>query len=248
MWINGCVATNLTGAADAVSIEGVGCRVQVDGFTGTTGNTGVGIRISQARNSILTINDNNPAGVTVSGTLGDVAVSNGVVVTYADLLITNVIDVRGNEIRQGDNTSAGMKIVTLGIEIFNGSGGTLAVGDIVRPNGIGTQVTKAQGDSLANAAGPLLTMITSPVDGAIALATPIGQGALVNFDVAPAIGALTYLDEGMAGVATTTVPPAGGVGPNQKLRLGRTLIVSGTRARIVGSPENFPVDSNGIAP
>ncbi len=245
MWLNGCIAENI-GADAAVKIEGNGCIIQVDNFAGTTGNTGYGIDVSTARNCQVTIDDNGGA-VTVAGSAGEVIIGGGALATYADLLLTNVIDNRGNLVQAGHGTVGIVTIISkAGVLVTNKSGSAVAVGDIVRSNGTSGEVVKALADTAAHAAGPLLVMITAAADNAVGYAVGIGDGAVIRFDAAPTAGTLCYLDEGTAGMATETVPPAAAT--NQKRRLGYPLVtgITGNRARLWGSCELLAVTSDGL--
>jgi hypothetical protein len=248
VWINGALFENL-GAADAITLEGVGLRVQIDGAVGTTGNTGVGINVSRCRDAFVLVGDNTV--VSVAGTAGEIAVGSillggFVLMSYADLFDTNVIDGRGNEVRSGNASVTSVKVAFDAIPVINKSGGSLIMGDIVRSTGAAYEVATAQADTVANASGALLSMVTSTLDDAEGIAVVLGRGSWVTFDAPPAIGALGYLDDGSPGLATTTVPP--NAPPVQKRRLGYVMDVRGSRGRVLGSTELLPTLSDGVAP
>lgn len=227
------------GARAGIRIEGHGVAVSVNAVSGSSSNTGAGIDVASCLGSTLRLGE--ASANTVTGTLGDILIGNSIITTHASLDTTNVNDERGNTIMGLGGTVAGQATV-----VTNKHGSALAIGDIVRSNATTGQVVKAQGDTAANAAGPLLTMVTPPANNADGYAVPFGHGEWVNCDTGPAAAALLYLDEGTAGVATSTVPPVAAT--NQKRRLGHALIVSGTKARVYGSPELLAVTSDGVAP
>lgn len=232
--ITGC------GANPAIGVQNGGGFVVIDGVTGSTGNTGVGIDLSTSRGTRVLIQN-----TTVTGTAGDIKLGGNAIARYADLAVTNVVDTRGNVVL----AAVDEVIAQPAILVTNKDGTQVMVGEIVRGNGTSGQVVRARADNPTNAGGPLLVMLTSPANDAVGYAVPIGDGAWVLFDAAPAADALAYLDEGTAGLATTTVPPvAGGASGNQKRRLGFARIVSGNYARVVGSVENLSILSDGSPP
>jgi hypothetical protein len=231
--------TNAGASSALAAVAPDNSSVSFDSITGATGNTGFGIDL------VFTSGPRAVFGTrfanTVTGTLGDVRLDGSAICTHGTFAITNVRTRAGVECSGNALTVVGPCIL-----VTNQSGVALTEGAVVRSNGVAGEVTRAQANTSGNATGPLLVMVTPPANGAPGYAVPLGGGEWVNFDVAPAAAALAYLDEGTAGVATTTVPPAAAT--NQKRRLGHVMAVSGTRGRLVGSPELLPILSDGVAP
>jgi hypothetical protein len=127
----------------------------------------------------------------------------------------------------------------------NGDGGAHAVGDVVRQSGAAT-VIKAQADTAAHAAGPLLVAVTPAAAAAVGYYIPLsGNLRLLNFDGAPTSLAIAYLSTGTAGNATTTIPALAAT--NQKRRLGLVEVVSGTTGITQCTPDNLAVAADGLA-
>lgn len=199
-------------------------------------NTGFGIDVSPAFRCIVDID----VATNVTGNSGNIRLAGPAVASYAGLALTNVVDSAGNNISgPAGNVVDSCKFVS------NQSGGTLAVGDLVRSNGTGNQVTSSQADTAANC--PVVgVMVTSPASGAGGYMAPPGGTPVVNFDGAPTVGAIAYVSPGTARAATTTVPAMAAT--NQKLRIGRPIQqVSGTLFRTAFAPEWLPVLADGLA-
>ena len=232
------VGVDGTGASNPIAFEGIGLRIYLQDVVGVAvGGFGV-LTNSETYDCSVQVG----AGVTISGPSGQFSAAGSVPGVWADLSITNVIDFKGNNwFATGIGIVPGRCVV-----VNNQSGVALTVGAVVRNNGVAGQVTTARADTPANSEGLLLVMVTAPANTVDGYATPIGQGAWVNFAAAPAANALSYLDNVAAGRATTTVPPVAAT--NQKRRLGHVLSISGTRGRVYGSPELLQVLSDGVSP
>lgn len=219
-----------------IRIDSTGAMVFISDNIGTT--TAQAIELAQCNRCFVYIAPYSANTYTVAA---DVNAAGPAPVDAADLAITNVIDQAGNQIFGSANSVVGPCVL-----LTNSTGSALAVGNIVTCNGSATASILSRANSASNAAGALMVMVTSPANAALGYAVPLGQGAWVLFDAAPSASNLAYLDDGTAGVATTTVPPLSGT--NQKRRLGHVTHVSGTMGRIVGSPELLPIISDGLAP
>jgi len=210
------------------------------------GNTQYGVTLVggtfQSYDGVVTIQ----ASCTVTGTLGDIRfATDAVISTYAGLLRTNVIDRFDNNV---SGAFAGVDGVIVGpcVPVTNSSGGAMAVGDVVRGNGTTAQITNSQADTLANSA-VVGIMVTPPANGAVGyMATPGNGTPSVTCTAGPTAGAVVYLSVGTAARGTTTEPVLSGT--QQKVKLGRVLIVSGSNARITFDPDEKPENTFDLAP
>lgn len=86
--ITGCAAN------PAIAIQGSGCGLSVSSFlTGSTGNTDVGLDLTVARNAMVLI----VSAPTVTGSLGDVRLADGTIITWATAM-AGVVDTSGNRL------------------------------------------------------------------------------------------------------------------------------------------------------
>lgn len=80
------------GAHPAIAVQG-DCFFQIDNtLTGTTGNTDVGLDLTGAQNCIIVLTSQP----TVTGVAGDVRLSSGIIVSWASLFATGLVDTKGN--------------------------------------------------------------------------------------------------------------------------------------------------------
>jgi hypothetical protein len=100
--IRNCDFQNM-GANPAVLIHGDGgYGVRLDGMTGATGNTDVGIDTTQAKGVNVVLG----AGNTVTGTVGDIRVNGGQIQTHANYTVSSYRDAGANFIQgSAGNTS-----------------------------------------------------------------------------------------------------------------------------------------------
>jgi hypothetical protein len=217
------VTNSTTGA---IKLTAIGCTLSVDGCTGTSGNTDVGIDMSAAVGCAL-ITGRSSAN-TVSGTAGDIRVAGPAITSHTALTSVGFEDSAANKI-----LGTGTAIASGFVPVTNSSGGALNVGDVVRFNGTTNQVTGSLADAIGNAYADGV-MVTPPASGALGyIAT--GGAPLVNFAAAPASGVMSYLSPTTSKVATTTSPSTG---TQRKLRLGKTFNPSGSTARVIWKADN----------
>jgi hypothetical protein len=225
------------GGVGSIRVQGTGTQVTMVDVVGSTGNTDVGLDVTGAVGATI---DAVSTANTISGTLGDIRVAGPAITTWAGLTTTNVIDNRGNRL-----LGTGGNIINSTYFVTNQSGGTLAIGNLVRQNGTTGQVTSAKADTSANATGVLGVLITPPASTAGGYMAVAGA-PWIQMDVAATVGNLAYLSEVNAGQGKS-VPPAV-AGTNQKFRLGVIESTSGTLARVAWRAELFPQISDGLAP
>lgn len=213
-----------------------GCTVLADGLLGTySGSFGIGVIGSQ--NVVL-------AGLssvnTVTGSVGDIQVPGSVTIKHTDLLTTNVVDPNGNEI-----IGTGVKTVSQGVQFINADISQLALGEVVRISAPDS-VVRARANTAPNARGPLFVSITRPLAGDRGLFVAANDlQKWVLHDAAPTLRGTSYLDDGTAGAATSTVPPAAAT--NQKRRMGQVAAVAGNLGLVTGASDLLPVVSDGIS-
>jgi hypothetical protein len=114
------------------------------------------------------------------------------------------------------------------ITLTNALGSTMTAFSLVRSNGVTAQMTLAQADTAAHAAGLIGTCVEAPLNGALSLVVPIGLATWMQFTGAPTPGNTAYLASSVAGQAQDTVPTAGVIVP-----LGTIAKVSGTKGLVV---------------
>jgi hypothetical protein len=226
-----------SGALPCVLVNAIGAAVRFDDVVGSAGNTDVALTLVDATGCTVQSAANNPN--TVTGTSGDVRLAGPAIATWADLSRTNVIDNRGNEL-----IGPGGRVVSDCMLLANLSGVALVVGDVCKPNGTSGQLTKAQADTIAKADGARLVAVCGSAAAASGYFSASGTPS-VNFNAGPTAGAIAYLHNAAAGLATTTVPAISVTAA--KLRMGRVLTVSGTTGRVAWKPEFIPVLGDGVA-
>jgi hypothetical protein len=217
-----------------------GSLLVVDGCSGSSGNTSVGIDLSSCRG--VTAYLGITAANTVTGTAGDVKLEGSAIAAHTTFTTTNVNDSVGNSV-----VGTGGVVVGPGRRYTNVDGSALAVGEVVRLSAAG-QVVRAAADTSAHADGPLFVAVTPPANNTagyfVELASP---KKWVLFDAAaPAVNSLAYLSPGTGGSATVTVPAPAAT--NQKRRIGHVAESSGSLGLVTGSPELLTVTSDGVAP
>lgn len=208
-------------------------RVSLATVTGTS-NTTFGIDGAATTGAQITI----ASDCTITGASGDLKLAGPATATIADLSLSNVVDVAGNDWRGATRGS----IVGQASLVTNKAGSALAVGNVVRDNGTSGQVTTAQADTSAHATGALCAMVTAPANNADGYEVCSGV-PYVLYDGAPTMGALSYLSPGTAGKLTSTIPAASVT--NQKLRFSHPSSTSGNTARVPWFHELVPVLSDG---
>lgn len=121
MWIRGVDFTNQTGACiklgnSTSSVQDMS-EVRIDDVVGSSGNTDVGVDVSNARGAQVVVG--TVAAVTVTGSSGDIRVAGPTVITHADLANACAVDKNRNTVMG----SAGMS--SKGADVA--SAGTLAI-------------------------------------------------------------------------------------------------------------------------
>lgn len=223
--IGGCDRSNFT-INGLTSVAGGNTDVIVD-VTG--GNFGTNVAIGQS-----TAN-------TATSTVGDIRLTGSVIAPFAGLATTNYVDSGGNNF-----IGNGGVIVERGVNYTNSSGGAIAQFSVVRSNGTTGQMTTAQADTAAHAAGILGVCITAPANGALGLVVPAGGQTWVQFDAStPTAGGIAYLSVGTVGDAQSGIPA--NAATNQKNRLGIVGKVSGTLGLTGFSPDKLAVTADGSA-
>lgn len=236
VWLNGWQIENCTqGAVQIVNSEAmVGGVVKLDDLVGSTGNLADGITLSGNGPVKCTIEIGRTTACTVSGATGEIRSGSGVLIGYAALTRTNIVDEFGN-----DWVGSAGRIVDQCALVTNSSGGALAVGDVVRGNGTTGQVASSIADTLANSAVEGI-MVTAPASGATGYMAPLGSGTpSVTCSAAPTPGAIVWLSTTTTRQGTTTKPILSGT--QQLVQLGRAARVSGNNAQltIIPLPENI---------
>lgn len=221
-----------------IKLTGMGCTLVVDGCTGTSGNTDVGIDMSAAVASTLIAG--RSSANTVSGTSGDIKVAGTAIATHAGLTLTGFEDNACNKILgTGLPFAAGAQLVS------NQSGGAVAVGDLMRGNATTGQVTSSQATTNAGTAAVIGVMVTAAASAANGYMAGPGGYRYVLFDGTPTAGAIAYVSPGTIRKATTTVPAVSGT--NQKSRLGRVVNLSGSTGVVAFNPEALATTADGNA-
>jgi len=224
-----------------ITLLGVGMQLFIDGCTGSSGNTNVGLDATGARNCTLTMGLTNANAFT--GTAGDIRAVGPAVTTHAGLLTTNLRDSAGNHY-----LGTGGEVVGPCTMLTNSEGTALAIGALMRGSSA-SAVLRAQADTVANAGGasgaPLWVAVTAAGAGVAGyfVAAGVAQKWVLH-DAAPTDRALSYVSVGTTGTATTTIPPSAAT--NQKLRLGHVAKVSGSLGLVIGAPDLFPVAADGL--
>lgn len=219
------VTNNTNGA---IKLTGMGCTLVVDGCTGTSGNTDVGIDMSAAVGCTLIAG--RSSANTISGTAGDIRLAGTAITTHAALTLVGHDDNAGNKY-----LGTGTAIVTGCRLLSNQSGGAVAVGDALRGNGTTGQVTSSQGITDATVASIVGVAVTPAASATNVYVAPPGGFPYVLFDGTPTANAIAYLSPGTIRKFTTTIPATG----NQRLRCGRVVSLSGSTGQIAFSPETL---------
>jgi len=234
------------GGAPCVFVRGsCGGIIIIDGCTGSTGNTGVGLKVQtlgNVRSAGITLLLGTMEANTFGGTVGEISTVESAVFTHATLDTTNVVDTDGN-----NYIGSARAVVPVGSSSLytNGDGTALGVGEVVRVSAANT-VVRAKADTSAHVDGPLLVCLTTPASGDPGLFVSMGTPQKwVLHDAAPALMGLSYVSPGTGGKATTTVPVAAAT--NQKRRLGHVAKASGNFGLVVGSPELLQIAADGSA-
>lgn len=94
--LNG-VTSDTAGGAPAIKALGGGLVVVIDDYDGSTGNTNVGLDLTDADDAVVEIGLG--VAVTVTGTAGDIRLANGTIIPWATLAGGEVSDARGNRLR-----------------------------------------------------------------------------------------------------------------------------------------------------
>lgn len=229
----------LAGASSLIAVNGISCNININDVVGSTGNTGVGLSLTLARDCHILLG--TVAANTFTGAAGQEIQGGGpVFYVHADYARTDLRDANGNHLQ-----GAGLSIMGPTTLAINNAVAAIGQYKIVRATGSGV-VQTAQADTAANAAG-IVGVCQSPFTAA-----PVQNSMLVNagatwvqFDAAPTAGNIAYLSTSTTGNAQDTVPAVAGT--NRKLRLGRILRVSGTLGLVMWNPEALSVLADGGA-
>jgi len=117
----GVLSITGAGAGPAITIEGR-CIVAFNGVvSGATGNTDVGMDLTLSRGSLILLT----TPPTVTGTLGDVRLPNGIIVTWAQLAVTGYHDSNGNKI-MGTNAVSAVSITQFAGSIIGAVGAVVS--------------------------------------------------------------------------------------------------------------------------
>lgn len=203
-----------------------GGTIMFDNLTGTV--TSNGINCSAAQGTMFIVG--TIVACTLAGASNEIS-CDVASITYATLLLTNVIDRNGNEFIG----TAGRIVGTT--QRFTASG-AVVVGDILRSTGTSGQGAGAQADTLANS--PVIGVsLTAGANGTTGYMCPPGGGTPYTlFTGAPTAGNIAYLSTGTIRQAVDVAPVLTGV---QKLiRLGRVHRVVGSHAQITFYPDVQP--------
>lgn len=212
------VITNM-GAKPAIVVTGDGAapgggvNLRLYLVTGSTGNTDIGLDLSNAIGTQVAV----VSGVSVTGTAGDIRVA-GNATSYWSLIkdVNACMDDAGNAVWSIETGSVG-KNIAVAHRITNKAGATMLVGHIIRSNGTSGQATLAQADTEAHAQRVLGVVVAlNAADAQVMYAAAGRLGVLC--DAAPTVGNILYLSEANAGKAASTAPTESGT--NQKLRHG----------------------------
>lgn len=222
------------GTSASLVINSAGGSFTIDDCT-SSGCTDVFLDVQNAVNCKLTLG--LTTANTATGTLGDIRLAGGAITTHAGLATTNIVDKRGNNV-----AGSGGHVVSECIEVTNSSGGALAIGDLVKSNGISGQVTKAQSNSEANARAEGV-MVTPPANSAVGYMAPTGP-AWVQFIAGPTAGNIAYISD-TAGQARDTAQDWSSANIYQ--RLGRVLKVSGTLGLLDFRPDISPSNTEFVS-
>jgi hypothetical protein len=227
-----------TGAVPAIKVSGTGNQITIDGCTGSSGNTDVGIDLTASIKGVVKLG--TTTANTVTGTAGDIRLAGPAIASHTDLALTNVVDSAGNSVQ-----GTALAVVDQCVLVSNQSGGALAVGNTVRSNGTTGQVTSTTGNSATIGDSHIVgVMVTSPASASPGYMAVAGAPYTL-FDGAPTAGAIAYLSPGTAGKLTTTVPAI--AANNNKLRVGRTLTALGSTGRSLLAQENLAIVADGAA-
>lgn len=228
----------------------VGATYCIDGMTPAAGTIlGIYVNHCWGANFLVGLTIANTSLAPTGGD-GDIAAGDGtsvgvVAVMFADLANTGFRDPQGNLFIGPGGLSAGQAVI-----VKNTTGGACAPGDVVRATSTATgtinQVVAAQGDSITNATGALMAMVTSQNNNQPGFAVAVGQGMVpLTFDGTPTIGATAYLSTGTAKRATTTLPVVSGT--NQRRSIGTVVGSNGTTGYVIGPPERNAVTADGLS-
>lgn len=227
------------GASSVLRLDSVGTGISIQDVVGATGNTGPGLDLTRARDCNIFIG--TLAANTFTGAAGQDIVGGGpVAYVHADYARADLRDDFGNHVQGSAGSITGSTTV-----VTNNGVAVIGQYKICRATATGV-VQTAQANTAANATG-VVGVSQSPATAAPAQLTMLvnGGGSWVQFDAAPAVGAIAYLSTATTGNAQTAIPAV--VATNQKLRLGIVLRVSGTLGFVMWHQEVLPVLANGAA-
>jgi len=227
------------GSDPMIRIKGVSLGISIQDVVGSTGNTGVGLELAEAR--MCKILMGTFGANTFTATAGqDIAGAGPVYYVHADYIRTNLRDEGGNEI-------VGLAGAIVGPTTLMVNDGNANIGQYKICRMTGSSIVRvAQADSAANASGiggVSQSAFTSAGPQKSMLAN--GGGTWLQFDAAPTAGNIAYLSTATAGNAQDTVPAV--AGSNRKIRLGRIMRVSGTLGFVAWGPEVLSVLADGAA-
>lgn len=234
--IYGVDVTN-TGSAPIITLKGVGLGSSINDVVGSTGNTGVGLDLTLARDCHILMG--TIAANTFTGTAGqDISCSGSVFYLHADYARVDLKDRLENHVQ-------GTGLSNVGTVSFAANDTNANIGQyrIVRATA-SSAVRVALATSNANASG-VVGVCQSSFTTAQGAMLCNGGGTWIQFDGAPTVGNIAYLSNVNAGQARDTPTPLNLT--NQKLRLGRILAASGTLGFVSFFPECLPVLSDGAA-
>ena len=234
--IYGCDFSNC-GTDPLIAVNGISLGINIADCVGSTGNTGSGLDLSNARDCGIIMG--TMAANTFTAAAGqDIKGAGPVYYVHADYARTDLKDQNGNHI-QGSGTCHTDSVVLL----TNDANADIGQYRVVRLTGSGV-VRVAKADTAANATGVVgVSQSLFTAAGPQAAMHVASGGSWVQFDAAPTAGNLAYLSTANAGQAQDSAPTVAGT--NQKLRLGRIAKVSGTLGLVALHPELLPVTADG---
>lgn len=217
------------GATPCIAVNGINLNLGIHDVVGSTGNTGIGLNLANARDCSILMG--TIAANTFTGTAGqDVAGAGPVFYVHADYARCDLKDAGGNHIQ-----GSGLSTIGSVVRAVNDTNADIGQFKVCRATGSGT-VRAAQADTAAKCAG-----IAGVSQSAFTAAGPQGAmlvnggGTWIQFDSAPTAGDVAYLSTGTIGNAQNTLPTA--TTTNQRVRLGNVLAVSGSLGYVSWKPE-----------
>lgn len=230
---------DITGAGSSplISIKGIGQSVSIQDVVGSTGNTGVGLDLTLARDCHILMGS-LAANTFAAAANQDISCITSVFYVHADYARTDLKDAYANHIQGSANSILGT--VTLAANDANANIGQYKICRATATNA----VRAAFATTAAGAAG-IVGVSQSAFTTTQSAMLCNGGGTWIQFDAGPTAGNIAYLSNATAGNAMDAPPTLLSV--TRKIRLGRILRVSGTLGFVAWSPEILSVLADGAA-